>query len=94
MADEQSSNAANPEEKRSDESPLIRKLTLVASALTTASILVNLILQIARFLGKRPVERDQRDKVQAAGLALTVLRQLPGLIKQVRRLFHEVRRSA
>jgi hypothetical protein len=94
MADDELSDVTIPGEPRPIESQVIRKLTLIASALTTASIVVNVILQIAHFLKKRPVQPDQRDKVQAAGLALTVMRQLPGLIKQVRLLAHEVRRAA
>ena len=72
-------------------SPLIRKLTLLASALTAASIAVNLILQIAHFLKKRPMQPDQRDRVQAAGLALTVLKHMPGLIRQLRLLASQFR---
>lgn len=73
------------------DSPLIRKLTLVASALTAASIAVNLILQIAHFARKRPVGPDQRDRIQGAALTLTVLKQLPGLVKQVRLFMSQVR---
>ncbi len=72
-------------------SPFIRNLTIAASALTATSIAVNLALQIAHFAKKRPVSPDQRDKVQAAGLTLTVLKQLPGLVKQVRLLISQVR---
>lgn len=82
-----------PGEPRPTRSSLIRTLTVVASGLTAASIAVNIALQIAHFTRKRPVEPDQRDKVQAAGLALTVARQLPGFIKQVR-LFASQLRSA
>jgi hypothetical protein len=71
-------------------SPLIRNLTILASALTAASIAVNLTLQIAHFLTKRPVQPDQRDKIQAATLTLTILRRLPGLVKQVRLLISQV----
>jgi hypothetical protein len=73
------------------DSPLIRWLTIVAAALTTAGVAVNLILQIARFARKRPVRPDQRDKIQAAGLTISVLRQLPGLIKQVRLLIQQIK---
>jgi hypothetical protein len=79
-----------PGEPAPTASPLIRNLTIVASALTAASIAVNLILQVAHFLKKRPVQPDQRDKIQAATLTLTILRRLPGLIKQVRLLIGQV----
>jgi hypothetical protein len=46
---------------------------------------------VAHFLKKRPVLPDQRDRVEAARLALTILKNLPGLIKQVRLLVHQVR---
>jgi hypothetical protein len=82
-----------PREPEPTQSPFIRNLTIVASALTAASIAVNLILQVAHFLKKRPMEPDQRDRVQAAGLALTVLRHLPGLIRQVRLLASQIRAS-
>lgn len=83
-----------PGEPQPTGSMLIRKLTILASALTAASIAVNLILQIAHFLKKRPVQRDQRDKVQAAGLALTVLKHTPGLVKQIRLLIDQVKRAS
>jgi hypothetical protein len=70
---------------------LIRTLTIVASALTAASIAVSLMLQIVHFLRKRPIEPDQRDKAQAAGLTLTILKHMPGLIKQVRLLVAQLR---
>lgn len=73
---------------------LERTLILVASALTVGSIAANLILQIVHFLKKRPVEPDQRDKLQAAGLALTVLKTMPGLIKQARLLVSQLRQAA
>jgi len=79
------------EPKPAEDSTLVRRLTLVASALTAASIVVNLILQIARFLNKRPVEPDQRDKVQTAGLVLRVLRDLRPLIHQIRLLSHQIK---
>ncbi len=79
------------EPEPAEESDLVRRLTLVASALTAASIAVNLILQIARFLNKRPVEKDQRDKVQTAGLVLRVLRDLRPLIHQIRLLSHQIK---
>lgn len=80
-----------PREPAPTPEPLIRNLTIVASALTAASIAVNLMLQVAHFLKKRPVEPDQRDRVEAASLALTVLRHLPGLIKQIRLLAGQIR---
>jgi hypothetical protein len=80
-----------PSEPEPTSSPLIRNLTIVASGLTAASIAVNLMLQVAHFLKKRPVEPDQRDRVEAAGLALTVLRHMPGLIKQIRLLAAQIR---
>ena len=75
------------------DSPLIRKLTIAASALTAASIAINLILQIAHFGRKRPVQPDQRDRLDTAGIALSVLKQLPGLIKQVRLLVNQVSKA-
>ena len=57
-----------PREPRPTSSPLIHNLTIVASGLTAASIAVNLMLQVAHFLRKRPMEPDQRDRVEAAGL--------------------------
>jgi hypothetical protein len=80
-----------PGEPKPIESPLIRNLTIAASALTAAGLAVNLMLQVAHFLKKRPVEPDQRDRVEAAGLALTVLRHMPGLIKQIRLLAAQIR---
>ncbi|PZS00362.1 MAG: hypothetical protein DLM70_13805 [Chloroflexi bacterium] len=74
-------------------SPLLRNLTIVASGLTAASVAVNLILQVAHFAKKRPVGPDQRDRIEAAGLTLAVLRQLPSLIKQVRLLINQVKAS-
>jgi hypothetical protein len=65
---------------------LIRKMRILAGALSAASIAVNLILQVASHFQKRPVEKDQRDRVSAATLVLKVGRQLPILIKQVRSL--------
>jgi hypothetical protein len=80
-----------PGEPRPTPYPLIRNLTILASALTAASIAVNLILQVAHYLKKRPVLPDQRDRVEGAKLALTVLKNLPGLIKQIRLLLSQVR---
>jgi len=79
-----------PGEPPPTQSPLIRNLTIVASGLTAASIAVNLILQVAHFLKKRPVQPGQRDRVETATLTLQVLRQLPGLIKQVRLLLSQL----
>jgi hypothetical protein len=75
-------------------SPLIRTLTIVASGLTAASLIVNLILQIADFMRKRPIQPDQRDKAQAAALTLRVLRLMPGLVKQVRLFVSQVRAAS
>jgi len=83
-----------PGEPKPVDSSLVRTLTITASALTAASIAVNLILQIAHFARKRPVQPDQRDRIQAAGLTLAVLRQVPGLVKQVRLLADQIKRSA
>jgi hypothetical protein len=74
------------EKSKHEGSALVRALTILASGLTVASVAVNLILQIVRFSKKRPVDAGQRDRVEAASLALTVARQLPGLIRQVRLL--------
>ncbi len=74
-------------------SQLIRNLTILASALTATGIAVNLILQIAHFAKKRPVQPDQRDKIEAAGLLFLVLRTVPGLVKQVRLLADQVKKS-
>lgn len=82
-----------PAEPAPTGSPLIRNLTVIASALTAASVAVNLILQIAHFLKKRPVGRDQRDRVDTAQLALTILRTLPPLVRQVRLLVSQLRAS-
>lgn len=75
-------------------SPLIRTLTIVASGLTAASLIVNLILQIATFMSKRPIQPDQRDKAQAAALTLRVLRLMPGIVKQVRLFASQVRAAS
>jgi hypothetical protein len=74
--------------------PFMRTLTIVASGLTAASLSVNLLLQIADFMRKRPVQPDQRDKTQAAALTLRVLRQMPGLIKQVRLFVSQIRTAS
>lgn len=75
------------------DTPMLRSLTLVASGLTVASIAVSLILQVAHFARKRPMQPDQRDRLDTAGLTLTVLRQMPGLIKQTRLLISQIRAS-
>jgi hypothetical protein len=93
-SNEKADDITIPGEPRPTESGLIRTLTLVASVLTVASIAVNVILQVAQFLRKRPVQPDQRDRVQAAGLTLSIAKQLPGLIKQVRLFVSEVRKLA
>jgi hypothetical protein len=80
-----------PGEPKPIESPLIRNLTIAASALTAAGLAVNLMLQVAHFLKKRPMEPDQRDRLEAASLTLTVLRHMPGLIKQIRLLADQLR---
>lgn len=82
-----------PGEPRPTPSPLIRNLTIAASALTAASVAVNLILQVAHHFKKHPMQADQRDRVDTAKLALTVLRTLPGLIKQVRLLAHQLKQA-
>lgn len=83
-----------PGEPRPTGSPLERRLGLAASGLTSASLIVNLILQIVHFLKKRPIQPDQRDKAQAAALTLRVLRQMPGLVKQVRLFVSQVRAAS
>jgi hypothetical protein len=80
-----------PKEPQPTGSPLIRNLTIAASALTAGSIAVNLILQVAHYLSKRPMQPDQRDRIDTAQVALRVGRQLPGLIKQVRLLVSQLR---
>jgi hypothetical protein len=72
-------------------SPLIRRLTVVASGLTVASIVVNLILQVAHFLKKKPMQPDQRDRLETAGIALSIMKQMPGLIKQARLFLAQIR---
>jgi hypothetical protein len=81
---DETDGATNEENARAEGSALVRALTILASSLTLASVAVNLILQIVGFTKKKPVDAGQRDRVEAAGLALSVARQLPGLIKQVR----------
>ncbi|HLJ69651.1 MAG TPA: hypothetical protein VKX16_20020 [Chloroflexota bacterium] len=83
-----------PGEPRPTDSSIIRTLTIIASALTAASIAVNLLLQIAHFLKKRPVQPDQRDRLQTAALGLTVMKQLPGLVKQIRLLASQIKKPA
>lgn len=87
------SNISIPREPVPTGSVLIRNLTIVASALTASSIAVNLILQIAHFLKKRPVQPDQRDSLDAAKLTLTVMKHLPSLIRQTRLLANQISRS-
>lgn len=83
-----------PREPEPTGSPLVRTLTIVASGLTAASLIMNLILQIAHFMKKRPMQPDQRDKAQAAALTLRVLRQMPGLVKQVRLFVNQMRAAS
>ncbi|MBV9280497.1 MAG: hypothetical protein JOZ41_10485 [Chloroflexi bacterium] len=80
-----------PGEPAPTPAPWIRRLTVLASGLTAASIAVNLILQVAHFMKKRPMEPDQRDRIAAAGLGLTILRNMPGLIKQTRLFVSQLR---
>lgn len=87
------SDVSIPREPRPTGSGLTRNLTIAASALTAASIAVNLILQIAHFLEKKPVRPDQRDRVDAARLTITVMKHLPGLVRQVRLLTSQLRKS-
>lgn len=88
------SDVTIPGEPQPTTSPVIRTLTVTASAITAASILINLILQIAHYLKKRPVQRDQRDRLDTAGLTLSVLKQLPGLVKQVRLFVSQLKKEA
>ncbi len=84
-----------PGEPRPTGEQLIRNLTILASALTAASLAVNLILQVVHHFRKPPVQPEQREKVDTAKLSLTVLKHLPALIKQVRLLIRSTRaRSA
>lgn len=69
----------------------IRTLTIAASALTTASLIVNLILQVARHMKKRPMQPDQRDRMDTAALGLLLLKQAPNIVRQVRLLASHVR---
>jgi len=85
-------DVTNPGEPAPTESSLIRGLTIFASCLTVASIVVNLILQVVHYLKKRPVEPDQRTKSEGVALALRVLRQMPGLVKQMRLLGDQVKK--
>jgi hypothetical protein len=82
-----------PGEPRPTGSGAIRTLTIIASALTAASIVINLILQIAHFMKKRPVGPDQRDRLDTAALTLSVLRQMPGVVRQVRLLASQLRQA-
>jgi hypothetical protein len=84
-------NIEIPREPAPTGSPLIRNLTIVASGLTAASVAVNLILQVAHFLQKRPMTPDQRDRVDTAKITLTVLRHLPPLVRQTRLLISQLR---
>ena len=83
-----------PGEPKPNESSLIRTLTIVASGLTAASVAVNLILQVAAHFNKRPMQPDQRDRVDTAALALNVLKHTPPLVKQTRLFLNQVRKAA
>jgi hypothetical protein len=83
-----------PGEPKPADSSLIRTLTLIASGLTAASVVVNLMLQVAHHLRKRPVEPDQRDRIANAALALKLLKHTPPLVKQVRLFLNEIRKTA
>jgi hypothetical protein len=75
-------------------SGLVRILTLVASALAAISIGLNIIMQLASHFEKRPVEPDQRTNFQTGQMTLRVLRQMPGLIRQVRLFLDQLKRNA
>ena len=81
-------------EPKPTDSSLIRTLTLIASGLAAASVAVNLMLQVAHHLRKRPVDSDQRDRLANAALALKLLRHTPPLVKQVRLFISEIRKTA
>jgi hypothetical protein len=83
-----------PEEPRPTGEPLIRALTISASGLAAATIAVNLILQIAHYMKKRPMEPDQRDRLATVGLSITVLRNLPPLIRQARLFADQLSKAA
>jgi hypothetical protein len=83
-----------PGEPKPTQSPLIRTLTIVASGLTAASVAVNLILQIAHHLNKRPAQPDQRTKLDSAALVLRVMKTSPPLIKQIRLFVSQLRGAA
>lgn len=75
-------------------SSLERKLAIVASGLTAASLIVNLMLQLVHFMKKRPMQPGQRDRVEAVQLTLRVLRLMPGLVKQVRLFLSQLRAAS
>lgn len=83
-----------PGEPEPTQSGEIRTLTIIASALTTASLLVSVLLQFAHFRRKKPMQPGQRDRVDTAAFALFILRQAPGIIKQVRLLADQLRMEA
>lgn len=83
-----------PGEPKPNDSSLIRTLTIVASGLTAASVAVNLMLQVAAHLNKRPMRPDQRDRVDTAALALKVLKHTPPLVKQTRLFIDQLRKTA
>jgi hypothetical protein len=80
-----------PRERRPVGPILVRSLKIVASGLTAASIAVNIVLQLASHFEKRPVQPDERTKFQTGQVTLRVLRQIPGLIKQVRLLVDQLK---
>ena len=82
-----------PGEPRPSGGDSIRTLTIIASALTTASIIVNVILQIAHYMRKRPMQPDQRDRIDTAQLGLSLMKQAPGIIRQVRLLASQLREA-
>ena len=83
-----------PGEPRPTQSGFIRGLTIVASALTAASLAINLMLQVAHYLNKRPAGPNQRDRLDTAGITLTVLKTMPGLVRQVRLLMSQLRAAS
>lgn len=83
-----------PGEPKPNDSSLVRMLTIAASALTAASVAVNLTLQIVHHFKKRPTQPDQRDRIDTAALVLNVLKHTPPLVKQVRLFVDQIRRAA
>jgi hypothetical protein len=83
-----------PGEPKPVDSSLIRTLTIAASGLTAAGVAVNLMLQVAHHFHKRPMQPDQRDRVDTAALVLRLMKTTPPLIKQIRLFVHELRKAA